>query len=148
VSGTIFCRPKQSLQSSPLNSLLFRHCSVGGNPISIFYSTSPTVNSLYEGTLRSPILQSAEQDDNFDGKVERIEVAVKLPLAPSERITGFSGLFYHDVKLSSKARYMFDAISYVNYDSAASMSNLYVDGDIIVRQTQTLMAKGGYVSSH
>ena len=121
---------------------MFLH-STSGSPVNLYYSTSPTISSLNEGSLRVPIVQSAELDDNLDGRVERIELGIKMPLAPGEQITGFSAVFYHEVKLSKKARYMFDGLSYVNYESSTAMGNLYVDGDIMVRQTFSLSSKGG-----
>jgi hypothetical protein len=91
-----------------------------------------------------PILESAEFDDNGDGKVERLELNLQMPLADTEEITGMDALFYYEVQISKKARYIFDAVSHVLYETATGMSSLYVDGDLMMRQTAPLIARGGY----
>jgi len=120
------------------------HNANTGLPISLFYSTSNTINTLYGNHLRMPIVKSAELDDNRDGKVDRIEVNMQMPLKEHEEITGMSVAFIHDVTLSDKARYIFDALSYINYDSATSLASLSIDGDLMLRQTTSLYSKGGY----
>lgn len=110
----------------------------------MFYSTSVAVNELFSDHLRVPILQSAELDDNKDGVTDRIELGLIMPLEVTERITKFSCLIYHDVELKDKARYRFDAGTYITADNAVPMGNLYVDGDINIRQTWPLDVKGGY----
>jgi len=122
------------------------HVSFSGNgdALNLFYSTSPTINQLNSESLRIPILKSVELDDNRDGLTDRIEVNVQMPISKQEKILGASGLFYFDVQISSKARYIFDSMAFVNYESAAAIRNLYVDGDLIMRQTWPFSAQGGY----
>lgn len=115
-----------------------------GLPISLFYSTSNTINSLFGNHLRIPVVKSAELDDNRDGKVDRIEVNMQMPLKELEQVTGISAAFIHEVKLSDKARYIFDSLAYINYESATSLSSLNIDGDLMIRQTTSLYSKGGY----
>lgn len=115
-----------------------------GDGVNIFYSTSSAVNDLFSEHLRTPIVKSAELDDNADGMVDRIEIGLTMPLSSSERITGFTSIIYHDVELKDKGRYKFDAVSYVSTSNPNPMGSLYVDGDITVRQTWPLDYKGGY----
>jgi hypothetical protein len=91
-----------------------------------------------------PLFQSAELDDNRDGKTDRIEIAMQMPLAPTETVNGFTALVYSNSKLESKAKYIFDSASYVNYESMSAMTQLNIDGDFVLRQTWPLTAKGGY----
>ena len=114
----------------------------------MFYSTSNSVNDLFSSHLRIPMLKSAELDDNRDGITERIELGIQLPLFPTEKITKFTALIYHDVELQDKARCLFDAVSLVSYDSSLSISSVYIDGDVILRQSWPLDVKGGWEIIH
>ena len=115
-----------------------------GGPLNLFYSTSPTVNQLYGPNLRAPILQSGALDVNNDGLMDRLEVGLQMPLGVGESVYGFSAVFYHDVAVSARAKVLFDAINYVGYEAATPIGGAFVDGDLMVRQTQTLYAKGGF----
>ena len=114
-----------------------------GAPFNLFYSTSPTVSQLYEKYLRIPILRSAELDDNRDGVMDRLEVGIQMPLGVNETVTRMDALFYHTATISNRVKYTFDGVSFVTYDSSNPMGSLQIDGDIIFRQTSTLIAKGG-----
>lgn len=118
--------------------------SATGDVLSLFYSTNAKVNELFSGHLRTPIVKSAELDDNHDGIVDRIEIGMKMPLKDTESITKFTAMVYHDVELKDRARYKFDAVSYVTTSNPVSMGSLYIDGDISLRQTWPLDYKGGY----
>jgi len=106
---------------------------------------------LNDKVLRIPVMQSAELDDNRDGKMDRLEISMQMPLALNEEIWGINALFFHDVQVSKKARYLFDAAAYVDYQSTSGMSSIKVDGDLMLRQTWALNSKGGlklpYLSS-
>ena len=116
-----------------------------GAPLSLFYSTSKPINELNAARLRIPVFQSAELDDNRDGRIDRIEIAMQMPLAPTETINGFTALIYCNSQVDSKAKYIFDTASYVNYESNSAMTQLTMDGDFMLRQTWPLTVKGGYV---
>lgn len=90
-------------------------------------------------------MRSAEVDVNRDGRVDRLEMAVQLPLAKNEKITSVTSLVFFDVKLNSIAKYTFDAVSFINYEAGSAMGKLEIDGDLLLRQTWPLSAYGGYV---
>ena len=101
------------------------------------------MNELFSEHLRIPFVKSAELDDNFDGITDRVELGVVMPIKASESIKKFTALVYHDVELKDKARYRFDAVTYLSVDSSVPMGALYIDGDVSVRQTWPLDVKGG-----
>lgn len=108
------------------------------------YSTNAYINQLNPAATRQPVLRSAGLDDNRDGKMDRLEVSVQLPLQAGESVSSFSALLYHDVQLSQRAKLLFDAVTFVNYESATPMGKLSVDGDMLLRQTWPLWDYGGY----
>jgi len=89
-------------------------------------------------------MQTAELDDNNDGLVDRLEVALTVPLGIYEQVTGMSCLFLHDVKLQTRARYVFDSASLVTFEGGSPISQLRIDGDVLLHQTWPLMVKGGF----
>jgi hypothetical protein len=130
----------------PSSTLVFIHLLFrDGAPLNLFYSTSNTINQLNLASLRIPIFQSAELDDNRDGRIDRIEIGMQMPLAPTESIHGFTAFVYCTAQLQSKAKYIFDAAAYTNYESMSAMTQLNIDGDLMFRQSWPLQVKGGYV---
>ena len=75
--------------------------------------------------------------------MDRLELNIQMPLTKDESISQVSIISYYDVKLSSKAKYAFDAVSYFTYDGSSALSKLSVDGDLTLRQTWPLLVLGG-----
>lgn len=111
--------------------------------MNLYYSTSSTINQLNYANLRMPLFQSAEFDDNRDGLTDRLELSMQMPLATNESIYSFNSIVYFDVQFSSKAKYEFDAVSYTNFGSPSAIAKVNIDGDLLLRQTWPLIAKGG-----
>lgn len=91
-------------------------------------------------------MRSAELDDNRDGLKERLELSVNMPLETHELIYGFSAIVLFDCKLSSMAKYTFDSVAYINYESGTPMNELKIDGDMIFQQSGPLTVFGGYTA--
>ena len=111
--------------------------------MSLFYSTSTAINALNSAHLRIPLFQSAELDDNRDGKPDRIELNLQMPLAPTESINSFTALVYCNTQFDSMVKYVFDSASYANFESMSAITQLNIDGDLLLRQTWPLNVKGG-----
>ncbi len=117
----------------------------GNELLNVFYSTDPTINNLFSSNIRIPIIRSAELDDNRDGIADRIEIGVQLPIYSDEQIIKMNAIVYHNIELKDKAKYRFDAVSYLSYSNPLPIQYLYIDGDINVKQTWSLDVKGGSV---
>jgi hypothetical protein len=126
----------QGESTSPLTAVTDRQ-------LSLFYSTSPTVNSLYSDYVRYPLLQSNEVDTNLDGKVDRIEINIQMPVQSYESVHDINCLIFHDVQFNGKSKLLIDAVSHVSYSSVVAVSEVLIDGDLQFRQTWPLAAKGG-----
>jgi len=114
-----------------------------GQVFTLMYSTNPTINQLYS-TFRIPTIRSAELDDNRDGIIERLEMSINLPLQDYELIYGFTAMVYYNCKLYSRAKYTFDSIAYMNYESGTPMKELQIDGEMMFHQSSPLSVFGGY----
>ena len=119
--------------------------SDGDVPLYLYYSTSQAVNSLYSRNLRIPIVHTIVQDDNREGRPERFEFSVAMPLSPQESVKRVVILLYYDVTFSKKAKINFDAISFLDHESSLPLAGLHADGDLLLRQTIPLSSKGGWV---
>ncbi|RYH30785.1 hypothetical protein EON65_04175 [archaeon] len=111
------------------------------------YSTNAYINAAYSNAYtqtRVPTLRSAEMDDNRDGKTDRLEVSVLLPITADESISGFTAAVYLDVKLNERAKVLFDGVGFVHYEGSTPLQKLSVDGDMMLRQTWPLKVYGGY----
>ena len=109
-----------------------------------FWSTSPSVNELFSSNLRPSLIKSAEIDENRDGKNERIEINVEVPLLSSESIRSIEALVFHETILHDKARYQFDSVSHIKISNSDSIASAVSDGRLLFIQTWPLYARGGY----
>lgn len=113
-------------------------------PLDIIYTTSPSTNQKLITNLRPIILQSAELDDDNDGRVDRFEFNIKVPVTPFEEIVDIDMLFNYDVRIdSNNVKYSFDAVSVISYTDSSDISSLWVEGDLNMQQTWPLSAIGG-----
>lgn len=112
--------------------------------LTLYYSTSPFMNTLYEEYVRHPILRSVEVDSNADGRTDRLEINVVMPLAPQENIHTFTAFILHDVQFDGKTKMVMDAATYIQHSEALAMTALDVDGDVVFKQTWPMHARGGY----
>lgn len=94
--------------------------------------------------MRAPLFRSAEVDTNRDGLNERLEISAQLPLQSNEKITSMTTLLFFNVQLNSIAKYVFDSVGFINYESGSPIADLQIDGDLLVRQTWPLSTYGGY----
>lgn len=90
--------------------------------------------------LRFAKLSSVEIDENDDGIVDRLELNIQSPISKYEAVTGFSSIVYHEVETLS---YLFDAMSYIRYDSAQPISAVYIEGNLMIQQAWLFDSNGG-----
>jgi hypothetical protein len=124
---------------------LYGRSSTTGAPMSLYFSSSATLNSMHGDNFRSAVLQSRTADDNLDGIPERLEVSIKMPLKNTEEITGMSVALFHDVSINSYAKFMFDSASLISFEAGRSaISSVKVDGDLMIKQSNTLHESNTY----
>jgi hypothetical protein len=115
---------------------------VDGSTTSLSYTTSPALNEVYGSDLRVPLVRSARQDGNRDGKMDSLELSLQTPLGIHEDAVGFSVLLFMRVKLPSKTKYIFDAVVHSSFYGGIPVSGVLIEGDLLVRQSWPLDSKG------
>ena len=123
-------------------SELIRHSN--GAPCSFFWSTSPTINNLFDSSLKSSKISSIEVDKNRDQKADRLELNIVVPLDTGESIAAMSAIVFFDVALHDKAKYKFDTLVFASHESTFSMQHLLMDGELTLAQRWALPSKGSY----
>jgi len=142
--GVYYEQPAVNYKYQAIVELFGKSSSSGSSqPFSLYFSNSPALNILHSDSLRSPVLQSAEFDDNLDGITDRIEVSVQMPLQSTETISGMATMLMTEVELRDRARVKFDSATLVNYNSGSAINNVHVEGDVTLRQTWPLSVRGG-----
>jgi hypothetical protein len=86
-------------------------------------------------------------DSNRDGLTDRLEMNLLLPLQSSEKLLSINALSVFDVKISNKAKYMFQSATLMSYESSRPLKNVFIEGDIMIRQQMSLYTKGGCVTA-
>jgi hypothetical protein len=113
-------------------------------PLSLYYCSAPVINQLFADQVRFPVLQSSELDTNNDGKADRLEISLQMPLNSDEDIYTATVFVYHDVLFNGKTKLLIDSGSYLQYSYSVPMASLTADGPINFKQTVSLGVKGGF----
>ena len=109
----------------------------------MYFSTEDVLNDLNLKYLRIPVLKSIEIDNNNDGISDEIDFQILMPIGSNEYIYKINILLFCDVKFKDPVKYTFDGISYISSSSSSPIGNILIEGDILLRQSWPLIARGG-----
>jgi transmembrane protein 231 len=102
------------------------------------WSTVDQINTFFHEKLAAVDVSATEQDTNFDGKNDIVDVIVQArgvgPVHSVKLLMGF------DYIVSGEADLEMRTLGYVSHSSALSGSGLYVDGDLRLNQREPLTA--------
>lgn len=102
------------------------------------WSTESTVNSLYGSSLRACQVSSVEVDDNRDGKPDTVEVTMAVPLAPNEKVYEASAILLFNYTLTESVDIDMEGLAYIHGSSNFPGSQLWVSGDLRLRQLRAV----------
>ena len=85
--------------------------------------------------------QSYENDVDRDGKVDTVEVTLKMPLQAGETIQHASAMLFFDYALSDAISVEMEGAVYVDGSSPITGSQLWVAGDLRLRQLKPIRYK-------
>ncbi|KAK3732038.1 hypothetical protein RRG08_026425 [Elysia crispata] len=114
--------------------------SAGGD--SIVYSTFQQYNNLLQSKLRIPIIKAREDDLNHDGKYDRLDLNIEVPMLATDQVVGVKLLLFFYYRLRRFSQFHMESLAYIEHSSGVSGSSLQVFSDLSLQQKQLLGHKG------
>jgi len=116
--------------------------SIGGD---LHWCTESSINALYrESTLRMGEVSSVEIDDDRDGKPDTLEVTLAMPVLSGEAIYHASAALFFNYTLDQAVDMTMEGVAYVEGGGSVSGSQLWVAGDLRLRQLQPIYYKSAH----
>lgn len=110
----------------------------------VAWSTFPHFNHLQGAHLRVPAVSVREEDDNQDGKHDRMLLQMTLPLSPEEQVYSLQLLVTFSYQLYRMSTVAMQNLAYVHFSSAVPGAQLFVSGDLRLQQKAPLPHRGLY----
>lgn len=122
----------------------------GSTPGSILqWSTEPALNAMLGDSLRSAEIESYEKDANFDGAPESAHIKITMPLKTvrgvPEQVYSASCLLVFQYKIDDMTTLEMESLAFVGGSTAVPASELWLDGDLRLRQTSLLAYHGEHI---
>ncbi|XP_072374072.1 transmembrane protein 231 isoform X1 [Scyliorhinus torazame] len=106
------------------------------------WSTFANFNNLQGDNLRFPLVTAMEEDQNLDGKMDRLNFRLELPLQPSEQVYNVQFILTFSYKLFRMSTFMMQSMAYAYFSSSIPGSQFTVNGDLKLHQREPLRHKG------
>lgn len=110
----------------------------------VAWGTFPHFNHLQGAHLRVPAVSVREEDDNQDGKCERLLLQMTLPLKPEEQLYSLQLLLTFSYQLFRMSTVAMQSLVYVHFSSAVPGARLFITGDLRLQQKAPLPHRGLY----
>ncbi|XP_072374073.1 transmembrane protein 231 isoform X2 [Scyliorhinus torazame] len=86
--------------------------------------------------------KAMEEDQNLDGKMDRLNFRLELPLQPSEQVYNVQFILTFSYKLFRMSTFMMQSMAYAYFSSSIPGSQFTVNGDLKLHQREPLRHKG------
>ncbi|KAG7281536.1 hypothetical protein CRUP_007570 [Coryphaenoides rupestris] len=110
----------------------------------VAWSTFSSFNNMLGPKLRIPTISVQEQDQNQDGKLDRLILEVQLPLKPEEDVYSVQLLLTFSYQLFRMSTVVMQSLAYIQYSSPVPGAQLFVSGDLRLQQRVPLPHRGLY----
>ncbi|XP_023675571.1 transmembrane protein 231 [Paramormyrops kingsleyae] len=120
--------------------LLIAATSTSGDYVA--WSTFPNFNILQGNNLRVPSVSAREEDQNQDGKLDRLILQLDLPLKPVEQIYSIQMLLTFSYQLFRMSTLVMQSLLMVQHSSPVPGSQLLLSGDLRLHQRVLLPHRG------
>ncbi|KAI1904576.1 hypothetical protein AGOR_G00007050 [Albula goreensis] len=120
--------------------LLIAATSTNGDYVA--WSTFPNFNTLQGSNLRIPSVSVREDDHNKDGKFDRLNLRLDLPLRAEEQIYSVQMLLTFSYQIFRMSTVLMQTLLYVQHSSSVPGSQLYLNGDLRLQQRVPLGHRG------
>ncbi|XP_075996479.1 transmembrane protein 231 [Genypterus blacodes] len=123
-------------------SLLVASTSTQGDYVA--WSTFSNFNNMLGDKLRIPALSVREEDQNQDGKVDRLILQLQLPLKPEEQVYSVQLLLTFSYQLFRMSTVTMQTLAFVQHSSPVPGAKLFISGDLRLQQRTPLPHRGLY----
>lgn len=106
------------------------------------WSTNPSFNLLMEKFVRVPLVKSRENDDNYDGIKDDLELSIITPLQNTEHVHGVTVITTFDYRLHRHCKLVMEGAALVQHNSILPLAALHVIGDLTLQQRWPLPNTG------
>lgn len=113
-------------------------------PLSLFWSTVPVMNDVFEADLRSPVLRSWHDDHNRDGIPDVLHVFLRFPLKEGENIHQVTSVATFDYQLRDRVKLQMEAMAVVQHNSPIPGSAFAADGVLELQQRIPFSVRAGF----
>ncbi|KAM3870419.1 transmembrane protein 231 [Diretmus argenteus] len=110
----------------------------------VAWSTFPHFNNMQGDNLRIPAVSVREEDQNQDGKLDRLIFHLQLPLKPEEQLYGVQLLLSFSYQLFRMSTVVMQSLAYVQHSSSIPGAQLFISGDLKLQQRTPLPHRGLY----
>ncbi|XP_029910459.1 transmembrane protein 231 [Myripristis murdjan] len=110
----------------------------------VAWSTFPHFNNMQGANLRIPTVSVREEDENHDGKLDRLIFRLQLPLKPEEQVYSVQLLLTFSYQLFRMSTVLMQSLAYVQYSSSVPGAQLFISGDLRLQQRTPLPHRGLY----
>ncbi|XP_056138192.1 transmembrane protein 231 [Lampris incognitus] len=110
----------------------------------VTWSTFPHFNNMQGTNLRIPTISVREEDQNEDGKLDRLIFRLKLPLKPEEQVYGVQLLLTFNYQLFRMSTVVMQTLAYIQHFSSVPGAQLYINGELRLQQRMPLPHRGLY----
>lgn len=112
------------------------------SPTKIMYSSHPGMKeNVFLDNYRIPKISNREFDNDQDGKLDKLELNISLPLHKLEEVNGVSLILFFDYKLTSQIRLAMDTPLILEFKANSAGSALNIFGDLVFNQKQLLRSR-------
>uniref|UniRef100_A0A3Q3NMX4 Transmembrane protein 231 n=1 Tax=Labrus bergylta TaxID=56723 RepID=A0A3Q3NMX4_9LABR len=110
----------------------------------VAWSTFPHLNNMLGDNLRIPAVSVREEDQNQDGKLDRLTFRLELPLQPEEQVYSVQLLLTFSYQLFRMSTVVMQSLAYVQHSSSVPGAKLFISGDLRLQQKTPLPHRGLY----
>ncbi|XP_071958593.1 transmembrane protein 231-like [Antedon mediterranea] len=110
----------------------------------IAWSTYEHFNVLEQSNLVVPVVKTREEDNNMDGKADKLHYNIKVPLLDTQ-VFSVKLILIFDYQLHRQTKLKMESMAYIYHNSAISGAELFTDGELQLRLKSPLAHKGSDV---
>ncbi|XP_077465175.1 transmembrane protein 231 [Stigmatopora argus] len=116
--------------------------ATGTNGDYVAWSTFPHLNNMLGESLRIPSVSVREEDQNQDGKLDRLIFQLQLPLKDEEHVYSVQLLLTFSYQLFTKSTVVMQTLAYAQHSSSVPGAKVFFSGDLRLQQSVPLPHRG------